>query len=89
MCQDIADPLDDRFGINVIIIDFSKDFDLAPHDRLIMKLSAPGVDARVVVWVRKFLVGRKNRVRVGGQLSKEVKLTSGVSQGSFLARYCF
>jgi len=42
------------------------------------------VDSRVVVWVREFLVGRTQRVRVGGQLSKEVKVTSGVPQVSVL-----
>jgi len=42
------------------------------------------VDWRVVVWVRNFLVRRKQRVGVGGQLSKEVKEASGVSQGSVL-----
>ena len=42
------------------------------------------MNSRVVVWVRDFLVGRTQRVRVGGQLSKEVKVTSGVPQGSVL-----
>ena len=47
-----------------------------------MKLEASGVDARVVIWVREFLVGRTKRVRVGTQLSKEVKITSSVPQRS-------
>ena len=36
------------------------------------------MDSRVVVWVREFLVSRTQRVRVGGQLSMEVKVTSDV-----------
>ena len=72
--------MDEGVGIDAIIIDFSKDFDLVPHDRLV----ASGVDSRVVVWVREFLVGRTQRVRVGGRLSKEVKVTSGVPQRSIL-----
>jgi hypothetical protein len=40
------------------------------------------VDSRVVVWIREFLVGRTQRVRVEGQPSQEVRLTSGVQQGS-------
>ena len=74
--------LDDGVAIDAIIIDFSKAFDLVPHDRLLRKLAASGVDSRVVVWVREFLVGRTQRVRVGGRLSKEVKINSGVPQGS-------
>jgi len=63
--------------------------DLVPHDRLLTKLAASGVDSRVVVWVREFLVGRTQRVRVGGRLSEEVKVISGVSQGSVLGPLLF
>ena len=41
------------------------------------------MDSRVFFWVREFLVGL-HRVRVGGELSKEVKVTSRVPQGSIL-----
>jgi len=68
VCQDIADRLYEGEGI----IDFPKAFDLVPHDRLFTKLAASGVDSRVVVWVMELLVGRTERVRVGGQLSVEV-----------------
>ena len=82
MCQYIADSLDEGFDIGAVIIDFSKACGLFPYDRLLMKLAATGVVSRVVVWGREFLVVRTQRVRVGGQLSKEVKVTSGVPQGS-------
>jgi hypothetical protein len=49
VCQDIADSLDVGVSINAIIIYFSKAFDLFPHDRLLMKLAASGVDSRIVV----------------------------------------
>jgi retron-type reverse transcriptase len=70
------------------MIDISKAFDLVPHDWLLKKLAASGVDSRVVVWVREFFVGRTQRVRVG-QLSKQVKGTSGVPQGSVLGPLLF
>ena len=42
------------------------------------------MDSRVVARVREFLLGSTQRVRVGGQLSGEVRVTSGVPQGSVL-----
>ena len=41
------------------------------------------------LWVREFPVGRTQRVRVGGQLSKEIKITSGVPQGRVLGPLLF
>ena len=83
------DSLDEGVGIDAIIIDFSKAFDLVPHVWLLIKLVALGMDSRVIIWVREFLVGHTKRVRVGGKLSKEVKVTSGVLQGSVLGPLLF
>jgi hypothetical protein len=64
------------------IIDFSKAFDLFTHDRLLRKTAASRVDPRLVVWIREFLLDSTKRVSVGRQISKEVRVTSGVPQGS-------
>jgi len=87
--QDIADSLDNGDKIDAIIVDFSKAFDLVPHGRLLTKIANSGMDSRVVVWIRKFLLGRTQRVRVGGQLSAEVRVMSGVPQGSVLGPLLF
>jgi len=50
-CQYVADSLDEGVGIAAITVDFCKAFDLVPHDQLLTKLAALGVDSRVVVWV--------------------------------------
>ena len=67
VCQGMVDPLEEGVGIDVIIIDFFKTFNLVPHERLLTKLVAMGVNSRVVIWMREFLVGHTKRVRVGGK----------------------
>jgi len=47
-----------------------------------MKIANSGVDSRVFAWVKEFLFGRTQRVIAGGQLSEEVRVTSGVPHGS-------
>jgi hypothetical protein len=42
------------------------------------------VDSRAVVWIREFCLGRTQRVRVGGKLSEDVRVRSGVPQESVL-----
>lgn len=58
VCQDIADSLDEGVRTDAIIIDFSKAFDLVPHDRLLTKIAETEVDLMVVVWIKEFLLGR-------------------------------
>jgi hypothetical protein len=54
-----------------------------------MKIGDSGVDSKVVVWVREFRLGRSREVRVGGQLSEEVRATPGVPQGIVLGSMLF
>ena len=75
--------------IDAITVDFSKVFDLVPHGRLLKKIANSGVDSRVVVWIREFLLGRTQRFRVEGQLSEEVRITSGVPQRILLGPLLF
>jgi len=85
VCQDTAESLDEAVGIDAIIINFSKAFDLVPHDRLRMKPTTSGVDSKVVVWVREFFVGRTQRVREGWN----VRLILHRSRGRSVPVFCY
>ncbi len=87
VCQDISDTLDEAARLDAIIIDFKKAFDLVRHDQLLKKTAASGVDSRVVIWIREFLIGRSQRVRVERHYSEEV--ISGVPQGNVLGPLLF
>jgi hypothetical protein len=89
LCQDIADPLDEGEFTDAIIIEFSKAFDLVPHDRLLTKSATSGMDSCVAVRLREFLVRRTQRVSVWGQLSKVVQISSGVPQGNIFCPLLF
>ena len=75
--------------MDAIIIDFLKAFDLVPHDWLLKKIAASRVDTGIVVWIREFLTGHSQRVRVEKYYSKEVRVMSGVTQGSVLGPLLF
>jgi hypothetical protein len=47
------------------------------------------VDSRIVLWIREFLLEYTQRVRVNGQLTEEVRVTSGVLQGRVLGPLLF
>ena len=89
VCQDVADYVDNGERVDAIVVDFSKAFGLVPHGRLLVKIAESGVDITVVVWIREFLLGRTQRVRVGGELSEEIKVKSGIPQGSVLSPLLF
>ena len=78
-----------EYRIDTTEIDFLKAFDLVLHDWLLMKTAILGVDLKVVTWEREFLLGHMQRVRVRWQLSEEVRIMSGVPQGSVLGPLLF
>jgi hypothetical protein len=57
-------------------VNFSKALDLVPHGQLRTKNGNFCLDSRVVVWIRELLLGRTHRIRVRGQLSEEIRVTS-------------
>nr|VZI29875.1 unnamed protein product [Spirometra erinaceieuropaei] len=81
--------LNEGFGVDVVYINFRKAFDTVPHQRLLHNLNAIGIRGDLLNWIRTFLVGRKQRVSIGDDMSKWVNVTSGVPQGSVLERLLF
>jgi hypothetical protein len=84
----IADAVNRREPVDVIMFDFSRAFDRVPHGRLLQELDRHGIHGTALMWLQSFLTGRSQRVRCGS-LSCEAKVISGVIQGSVLGPSLF
>ena len=70
-------------------MDLSKAFDCLPHDLLIAKLEAYGLDREMVKLVYSYLKNQKQAVKVKGFVGILKSITSGVPQGSILGPILF
>ena len=87
--NDLARGLENKEQIDVILLDFAKAFDKVSHQRLLLKARHYGVRGLILQWVEDFLTGRTQKVILEGQLSNEIRVTSGVPQGSVLGPLLF
>ena len=75
--------------IGTIHLDFAKVIDAVPHRRLLGKLNAFGVQGKLFNWVKEFLCGRTQVVKVNGEQSEAAAVLSGISQGTVLGPLLF
>ena len=75
--------------VDVLYLDLAKAFNTVPTRKLLSKVKAHGIDGKILHWIEAFLVGRQQRVIVGGRHSGWGPLTSGVPQGLVMAPLLF
>ena len=73
----------------LLLYDLSAAFDTLKPQVLLDKLEIYGFDQLSLDWMKSYLTGRKQAVRIGKHTSSEVELTLGTPQGSRLSPLLF
>ena len=69
--------------------ELSKAYDCIPHDLLIAKLEAYGLDKTNLHLLRGYLSNRKQRTKIGSSFSDWWDIICGIPQGSILGPLLF
>ena len=89
MIEKWRESLDQGGAYGALLTDLSKAFDCLPHDLLIAKLRAYGLDIKSLRLMYSYLTNRKQRVEINDTYSSLSEILFGVPQGSILGPLLF
>ena len=90
LIDDILVTIDKKLGVVILIIDLSAAFDTVDHSVLLNILySKFHITGSALSWLKSFLSGRTQRVKIGDSLSTSLTILYGVPQGSILGPLLF
>ena len=81
--------LDNNYAVGGVLMDLSKVFDCIPHDLLIAKLSAYGLNGNALRYIYTYLKNYKQCVRVNNVCSDFKDIISEVPQSSIVGPMLF
>ena len=87
--QEWAQKTESKMITGVLLWDLTAAFDTLDHEILCNKLALYGFDEKAIQWVRSFLTGRTQKVKIGNAISSKKNLASGVAQGGVLSPLIF
>uniref|UniRef100_A0A8C7XUM2 Reverse transcriptase domain-containing protein n=1 Tax=Oryzias sinensis TaxID=183150 RepID=A0A8C7XUM2_9TELE len=87
--EEITNALDKKKYAAGIFIDLKKAFDTLNHDILLDKLEVYGIRGLALTWVKSYLMGRKQFVKIDEYTSETKEIRCGVPQGSILGPLLF
>ena len=90
LIDDILVAVDRKLGVVLLIVDLSAAFDSVDHQLLFNILEYKyRITGSALSWLKSFLCGRTQRVKIGNSLSDALVITFGVAQGSILGPLLF
>ena len=89
LSEEWRENLDKNYVVGEVSMDLSKAFDCIPHDLLLAKLAAYGVEETLLCYIYSYLLDRKQCVRINNINSDFLNVVSGVPQGSIVRPILF
>jgi len=87
--SDIAQNIDENKVSCLVLLAYSKAFDLINHNMLIAKFGYYGFSDEICFWLTSYLRSRAQIVTLDGERSESVTVENGVPQGSILGPLLF
>ena len=89
LLQGWQEELDKSGFVGTILMDLSKAYDSLPHDLLVAKFEAYGIDKNGLNMIHNYLTNRKQRTKISSFYSDWYDIVGGVPQGSILGPLFF
>lgn len=87
--DNVYSSLNDRKDLIAVFLDLRRAFDTVHHGILLRKLESCGIRGSALEWFRSYLTDRTQAVRVDNHVSPQLRVTTGVPQGSILGPTLF
>ena len=89
LLEEWRENLDKNYVVGGVLMDLSKACDCVPHNLLLAKPAAYGVDESFLCYICSYLLNRKQCVRINNINSDFLNVIVGVPQGSIVGPILF